>query len=122
MEPIRLFNKAMYNLDAKDYAKVVNETAKRSKNFAMNLISKNDIRGNVSPRDVIRACNSEYEGFYDKSGKITEEGKNELLDTIKEMFKLTTREDAKKITVREAINNAVNHWENKPGSNFDITA
>lgn len=111
MNPVKLMDKAFYNLDAKEYAKVVNKTAQRSKNFAKRLVSEG-IRGNVRDKDIIKTVNAELPGMYDNTtGKLTAKGIKEMLKNIRDMFSLNSDEAAKKITVRQAINKAVEDAE-----------
>lgn len=107
MNGVKLMDKAFYNLDAKEYAKVTNRVAQRSKAYAMELIGMG-IKGNVRDKDIIRLANEDLPGMYnEKTGKLTEKGLKEIVDSIRSMFSLNSDEAAKKVTVRQMINRVV---------------
>ncbi len=111
MNPVSLMDKPFYNIDAKEYAKVVNKTAQRSKKLAMDLVS-DGIRGNVTEKDIIKNLNKAFTGMFDEStGKLTSKGIKQMLEDIRDMFSLNSDEAAKKITVRQAINKVVEDAE-----------
>ena len=77
----------------------------------MDLVS-DGIRGNVTEKDIIKDLNKEIPGTFDKStGKLTAEGIKQMLEDIRDMFSLNSDEAAKKITVRQVINKAVEDAE-----------
>lgn len=121
MAPVNIFNKPAYNMNANGYAKVLNEAAKRSKDFAMGLVSEG-IRGNVTGRDVIRLTNGEALGMYDKKGNLTDFGTKLMLESIKKVFGLSTDEAAKKVTVGQIFKKGIADSARKTAKGFETIA
>ncbi len=111
MNSVKLFDKAMYNINASDYAKTANEVAKRSKNYAMELVDMG-VRGNLTKKDIITLVNNDCAGMYDEKGNLTKKGIKEMIGSIREMFQLDSDEAAKKIKIKDIIDRVVNDTNN----------
>jgi len=103
MDAVRLYDKLAYQLDAKDFAKTLNETAKRSRKAANQILSEVKVNRAVTAKDVIKTGHD----VFDTSGKLTEKGSRDALDNIRKAFHLKTDEEAKKITVKQLIKKMV---------------
>ena len=66
---------------ARGFANAVNRQAVQDKQFAQELVFRHGLRGDITPKSLQGITKD----FYDKSGKLTEQGKQELQRVLKEV-------------------------------------
>jgi len=64
---------------ARGFANAVNRQAVKSKEFAEELVFKHGIRGEITPK----ALEGITKDFYDKSGRLTEQGRKEIQEVLR---------------------------------------
>ena len=103
---VRLWDTPVIETNMKEYARVMNETAKRSEPYALELYT--EVWGNISPKDAYKLTKEAYGGvdiFDKKTGERTPEGLELFKKSLIKMF--GNKKDITKITVRDYIKQTV---------------
>lgn len=109
---ISFFDKPLVGANVWDYAKLANETAKRSEKYALEIVSYG-VRGNVDPKQVYKYLEGDVAIFDRKTGKMTELGKKEITDEIKSLFRLKSDKTAQNVTIGQYMRGLVAEYADR---------